>query len=46
MLQVAIERVTLENTGRSLLNAAALTTLQVVEAAANDAEQKVLDLER
>ena len=40
LIQAAIEKVTLDNTGQPLLDAASLTNLQVVEAAANDAEQK------
>ena len=37
---------TLDNTGQAQMNAAALTHLQVVEAAANDAEKQVLEAER
>ena len=44
-MQAAIEKVTLDNTGHPLLDAAALTHLQVAEAAANDAEQTVLEAE-
>lgn len=46
LLQAAIESVTLDNTGQPQMNAAALTHLQIVEAAANDAEKQVLEAER
>ena len=46
LMQAAIEKVTLDNTGQPVLDAASLTNLQVVEAAANEAEQNVLEAER
>jgi hypothetical protein len=46
LLQAAIESVTLNATGQSQMNAVALTHLQVVEAAANDAEKQVLEAEQ
>ena len=45
-MQEAIERVTFGGMGQSPLNAAALTHLQIVEAAASDAEKCVLEAER